>query len=55
VRIKNKFEVGQVIYDKLADCQSLILSIEKDHVYLSRLERPDVRYVQVPRYLTNLS
>lgn len=51
MRLKEKFEVGQLVKDILANYECIVLSIEKNYLVLSRIERPDVQYIQVPRYL----
>lgn len=51
MRLREKFEVGQIVYDRLGDYKAVVLSIGKNYLLLSRLERPDVNYSQVPRYV----
>ena len=51
MRIKDKFEVGQIVQDILGNYRCIVRSVNKDGILLSRLERPDVTYTQVPRYL----
>ena len=51
MKLKEHFEVGQLVEDTLAGYKCIIRGIERDFLLLSRLERPDVKYIQVPRYL----
>jgi len=51
MRLKDKFEVGQLVDDTLGKYRCVILSIEKNYLILSRLERPDLKYTQTPRYI----
>lgn len=51
MRIKERFQVGQIVFDTLGEYECIVRSVNKDNLLLSRLERQDVTYTQIPKYL----
>jgi len=51
MKLKEHFEVGQIVHDTLGDYECIVRSINQGNLTLSRLDRQDVKYYQVPRYI----
>jgi hypothetical protein len=51
MNIKNKFQVGEIVFDTLGNYKCIIRSIEKDCLILSRLDKIESKYSQIPRYI----
>ena len=41
------FKEGDVVYDKLAECKSIIRKLKKDCLILSRVNNPKSHYLQI--------
>lgn len=45
--MENVFKEGDIVFDTLAECKSIIRKLHKDYLVLSRLNNPKSYYIQI--------
>lgn len=51
MKLKEIFKPGDIVTDLLCKHKSIVRKINSNHIQLSRVDKPESTYAQIPRYL----